>query len=178
MTNTTDTAGRISQAELARRLNVSRGAVCKAVKSGRIAPDDEGLFDPTEAELQWIANTRQTAQRETATPKTGATSGGAYAQARARKEHALARMAELRLEQATGKLIPKADVDFALNDYGSTLRGLMESLPDRLAPILLGLRDLESIHSALAAAADEVLTELSENMERRALGVSAEGDIA
>jgi hypothetical protein len=51
----------------------------------------------------------------------------------------------------------------------------MESLPDRLAPILLGLRDLESIHSALAAAADEVLTELSENMERRALGVSAEG---
>lgn len=60
--NITDPAGRITQAELARRLKVSRGAVSKAVKSGRIVPDDEGLFDPVEAEIQWLENTRQSAK--------------------------------------------------------------------------------------------------------------------
>lgn len=95
-----DTAGRITQAELARRLNVSRPSVSKAVKSGRITPDEDGLFDPVQAELDWLANTRQKAKGITDKGK----DASGYAAARARKENALARMAELRLEQAMGNL--------------------------------------------------------------------------
>lgn len=164
MTTTTD---RITQAELARRLKVSRGAVSKAMKGGRITPDDEGLFDPLEAELQWLENTRPSIKRQSATSKTAKAGQHAYTQARARKETALASMAELRLAQANGDLIQKEAVDFVLNDHAATLRGLLENLPDRLAPIILPLKDMESINAAIASAANEVLLELSADMERK-----------
>lgn len=165
MSTTTD---RITQAELARRLNVSRGAVSKAVSGGRITPDDDGLFDPLEAEMQWMANTRPSLKRQSATSKIAKAGQHAYAQARARKETALASMAELRLAQANGDLIPREAVEFALNDHVATLRGLLENMPDRLGPIILPMKDLDSISAAIAEATDEILMELWSAMERRA----------
>lgn len=41
---------RITAAELARRLQVTRGAVSKAVRTRRITPGEDGLFNPEEAE--------------------------------------------------------------------------------------------------------------------------------
>ncbi|MDA8129666.1 MAG: hypothetical protein M0Z73_13350 [Betaproteobacteria bacterium] len=161
-----DLAGRVTQAELARRLKVTRGAVSKAVKSGRITPDEDGLFDPAEAELQWIANSRPNV-KATQSPAAKSRASG-YADARARKENALASMAELRLAQAAGTLMEKSDVDFILADTGATLRALMENLPDRLAPLIVGLRDMEAIHAAISEAADHVLSELSAHCARRA----------
>lgn len=163
-TENKDPTGRITQAELARRLHVSRPSVSKAVKAGRIIPDDEGLFDPAEAELQWLANTRPKAQGITTKGK-GANSG--YAQARARKESALARMAELRLEQATGKLVERDAVFFVLNDHAAILRGLLENLPDRIAPELVALRDQESIWQLLSDAFYQLQHDLSDSLERR-----------
>lgn len=174
--NTPDPTGRITQAELARRLKVSRGAVCKATKTGRITPDEDGLFDPVETELAWIANTRQTAKRE---PSPGKTAKGgrqsAYAEARARKESALARMAELRLEQATGKLVERDAVEFVLADHAATLRGLLENLPDRLAPVLLPLRNHESIRQLLDEAFFQLQHDLADNLERRMHELDPEG---
>ena len=156
-----DITGRITQAELARRLKVSRPSVSKAVKAKRIIPDEDGLFDPAEAELQWLANTRPSASR-------GKPSAGGYASARARKETALARMAELRLEQSTGNLIERTAVDFALDDLGATLRGLMDNLPDRLAPLIHASQSMAEVHSIITDAADEVLRDLSDSMARKA----------
>lgn len=161
-----DLAGRINQAELARRLKVSRASVSKAVKAGRIKPDDDGLFDPVEAELQWVSNTRPAARSK----HKGA---GGFADARARKEHALARMAELRLAQAEGVLLPREAVNFVLDDLGATLRGLMDSLPDRTAPLVFGCRTVDEIHAELTAACDHVLFELSAALERRAREMDA-----
>jgi len=166
-----DPTGRITQAELARRLNVSRPSVCKAVKAGRIIPDEDGLFDPVEAELQWLANSRPKAPAGTG--KAGA--HGGYAQARARKEHALARMAELRLEQATGRLLDRGAMEFVLNDHAATLRGLLENLPDRLAPQFLALRDHASIVRLLNEALFQLQHDLADNLERRMAELEAEG---
>ena len=159
-----DPTGRITQAELSRRLKVSRPSVSKAVKSGRITPDEDRLFDPVEAELQWLANTRPKAQG--IATKGNAASGG-YAQARARKESALARMAELRLEQATGSLVQKEDVDFVLADFGEALRTKMEALPDRLTPQVMAARTQPKIYVTIASAANEILAEISDLMERK-----------
>lgn len=167
-----DPTGRITQAELARRLKVSRPSVCRAVKSGRITPDNDGLFDPLEAELQWLANTRPKAQATPAKAK-GAHSG--YAEARARKESALARMAELRLEQATGKLVERDAVEFVLADHAATLRGLLENLPDRLAPVLLPLRNHEFIRQLLDEAFFQLQHDLADNLERRMHELDPEG---
>ena len=161
-----DVTGRITQADLARRLKVSRPSVSKAVKAGRITPDEDGLFDPAAAELQWLANTRPSASR-------GKPSSGGYATARARKETALACMAELRLEQSLGNLVPRCVVDFALDHMGATLRGLMDNLPDRLAPLIHASQSMDEVHSTIALAADEVLTELSDAMTRSAAELDA-----
>lgn len=167
MTELKDATGRITQAELARRLKVSRATVSKAVKGGRIAPDEDGLFDPIEAELQWVSNTRQTAGGKRKT------SSGSYADARGRKESALARMAELRLAQAEGNLIERSAVDYALDDLGATLRGLLENLADRLAPLVFQRQTLTEVHSIISEAGHDVLLELSAAMERRAKEFSA-----
>lgn len=157
-----DIAGRITQAELARRLKVSRASVSKALKVGRITADGDGLFDPIEAELQWVANTRPSIRGK----RKGATGG--YAEARGRKEAALARMAELRLAQAEGDLVERAAVDFVLDDAGAVLRALMEGLPDRVAPLVYQRQTLDEVHAILSEATDNVLRELSAALERRA----------
>lgn len=167
-----DPTGRITQAELARRLKVSRPSVCRAVKSGRITPDNDGLFDPLEAELQWLANTRPKAQATPAKAK-GAHSG--YAQARAQKEHALARMAELRLEQAMGILMERDALEFVLMDHAAMLRGLLENLPGRLAPQLLALRDHASMIQLLDGAFFQLQHDLADNLERRMKELEPEG---
>lgn len=157
-----DITGRITQAELARRLKVSRASVSKAVKVGRIVADADGLFDPVEAEMQWLSNTRPSARaRRKAGP-------GGYAEARARKESALARMAELRLAQAEGGLIEREAVEYALDSVGATLRALMDSFPDRVAPLVFQRQTVNEIHAILTEAGDDVLRELSAEMERRA----------
>jgi hypothetical protein len=157
-----DLTGRITQAELARRLKVSRPSVSKAVKSGRITPDEDGLFDPIEAELQWVSNTRPSVRgKRKATP-------GAYSDARARKETALARMAELRLAQTEGNLLERSAVDYALDDLGAILRGLMDSFPDRVAPLVFQRQTLDEVHALLSDAGNDVLLELSAALERRA----------
>jgi hypothetical protein len=132
------------------------------VKAGRITPDEDGLFDPAEAELQWLGNTR---------PKAGSAStkggGGSYAAARARKENALARMAELRLEQATGALCLREDFDFVLEDFGAMLQTLLANLPARLAPGLVGQRDHANIEHLLEDAFRQVMADLAEHAKKR-----------
>jgi phage terminase Nu1 subunit (DNA packaging protein) len=162
--------GRVTPAELARHLGVSRAAVSKAIKTGRIAVGEDGRVDPVEAERQWLANTRPKA-KGVADKSQGARTG--YAHARARKETALARMAELQVEQATGVLAPRDDFDFVLADLAETLRGLLETLPDRLAPSLAAESDPLKIHAALRDAADALLNEMADQMTRRVAELDA-----
>ena len=166
------TTDRVTQAELARRLKISRASICKAVKAGRITPDDEGLFDPVEAELQWLANSRPKA---TAGAGRGKSAGSGYAQARARKEDALARMAELRLAQALGEVVPMEAAEFAMHDLGATVRGHLENLPDRLAPLIAHPSNLAEARRILVEAMDEVLTNMSKALARRAKELAQAG---
>lgn len=167
MTEPKDVTGRITQAELARRLKVSRASVCKAVKGGRITPDEDGMFDPVEAELQWVSNTRQTAGSKRTK------SAGGYAEARGRKEAALARMAELRLAQAEGNLVELDAVLFVLRDLGTGLRDRLENLADRLAPEVFQRPTLTEVHSRISDVCHDVLMDLSEAMERRSKELAA-----
>lgn len=171
MTKTESPVGRINQAELARRLGVSRPSVSKAVKAGRIIPDEDGLFDPAEAEIQWLENTRPKAGGIT----TNAKGASNYAQARARKESALARMAELRLEQATGALCWREDVDFVLDDFAGELHSQLDNIPGRLAPRLVGQRDVGSIERLLEDTFHQLKADLAEHAQRSAERLAPEG---
>lgn len=85
-----------------------------------------------------------------------------------RLQKAKAETANLELDKLAGSLVERAEVDFVLADFGGTLRGLMESLPDRLAPAIAAHRgDVGAIHKALEDTAHDLLTEMSETMKRK-----------
>ena len=58
-----------------------------------------------------------------------------------------------------------------LNDFGATWRGLLENLPDRLAPQVYPLTTLEETHTAIVEASEELQREMAETMKRRIEGM-------
>lgn len=158
---------RMTQAELARHLNVSPAAVSKAVKTSRITPGEDGRFDPLEAEQQWLENTRPSIKPGINRPDKAAQGGRAgqsqYAQARARKETALAAIAELRRKQVEGRLCEVGDVETGSTELGTILRTSLEGLPHKIAGEL-AFKGPEEIALALSEAIDGVLTEMANKM--------------
>lgn len=77
-----------------------------------------------------------------------------------KREHE-AEMTRMERETMAGNLIAREDVEFALDDFGATLRSLMESFADRLAPVVYPLQSIEETHAALADAAQDVLAAMN-----------------
>jgi len=94
--------------------------------------------------------------------------GETRADAQARKEAALADLAEMEVAQKRGELIPKDDVDTALRSLGASVRAKLDVLPDQLAPILVAVNDLDEIHALLAEHCRGVLSAVADEMKRAA----------
>lgn len=122
----------------------------------------------TEARQQPAAPASQQAAQGDEAEEEGVTPS--YQEAKARKEHWNARLAELQFKRENGDLIPKEDVDFVLQDFGATLRTLLEGLADRLAPVVYPLQNLEDTHRAISEAAEEIGGEIAEQLRRRDRG--------
>lgn len=89
-----------------------------------------------------------------------------------RLQKAKAEMAALEVDKMAGMLIERSEVDFVLTEFGSTLRGLLEGLPDRMAGQLAAHRgDATKIHKDLEDAAFDLLSEISQLMQRK-IGVT------
>lgn len=169
----------VTQSEFAKRMGFAKSYVTALKHAGRLVMTPDGKLVEVEASQARIAATadpqrddvaarhaqrREAPQTEPANDKIGSS----YQAARAVKEKYAALNAKLEYEKASGDLIPKADVDFVLNDYGATLRSMMETMADRLAPIIHPLQTMEETHAALSEAAEDVLREMSETMRHRA----------
>lgn len=83
------------------------------------------------------------------------------AKALADKEEALARKAERDEQLELGQLLRTADVEAALADAATTLRGALEALPYDLAPELAPITDEGQLRAKLVDAVESLLTELS-----------------
>lgn len=86
----------------------------------------------------------------------------------ARIKAAEAEMREMERDKLAGRLVDKEDVEFVLKDYGATLRSLMETFADRVAPLVLPLDNLDDVHAVLTEEAARVVTDLAEAMRRKA----------
>lgn len=177
-----------SRADFARRMGWNRSSVTRAVKDGRVVLVD-GMVD-VEASLAKIdalaspyAHHRAHAQ-QLEDERAQKAAGDAPAQpmaheglealnlrlkrAEADKREHEAEMARMERETMAGNLIAREDVEFALDDFGATLRSLMENLADRLAPVVHPLQSMEETHAALAEAAQDVLQTMNESLLKRA----------
>ncbi|MGI9143682.1 MAG: hypothetical protein ACR2IJ_10890 [Fluviibacter sp.] len=85
-----------------------------------------------------------------------------------RLQKAKAEMAALEVDKMAGTLVERSEVDFVLAEFGSTLRALLEGMSDRLAGQLAAHRgDASKIHKDLDDAAFDVLSEISQLMQRK-----------
>mgnify|MGYP001490782871 CR=1 FL=1 len=87
--------------------------------------------------------------------------------AEARIKAAEAEIREMERDRRAGNLIDKEVVDFVLNDFGATLRSLMENFASRIAPVVYPLTTLEETYAALDEAAESVLEAMADAMRRR-----------
>ncbi|MBE0454854.1 MAG: hypothetical protein IBX58_14380 [Roseovarius sp.] len=86
----------------------------------------------------------------------------------ARRAAAQADQEEMERDKMAGKLLAKEDVDYVLQDYGATLRSLLENLPDSLAPVVAPLTTLEETHAAISEAVEGLQQQMADTMKRRA----------
>lgn len=180
-----------SLSEFAAMINRSPSYVTKLKQDGRLAlvEDDEFSVHVAESQARILATESgqhergreyQRAQRGEAPPapevaavdpESAPTKRGTRAFHDNRIAAANADMREMEAAKLKGELVDRADVDFVLNDYGATVRGLLQRLADRLSPQVYPLKTLEETHAAIVEAVDELQRELGETMKRRSAGL-------
>lgn len=148
----------------------SLAAVQKALKTGRIVKTDGGI-DPAGADSRWEvgishdAKVRRDVRRQSVQPVVGKQSAGSshdFMASRARREGALAEMAELELRRRVGSLMPTADVERIVAGMITTARSRLLMLPDKLAPRVAVMSNVIECRQAIQDAVHEALLDLSE----------------
>jgi len=186
---------RVTRAELARHLKVNRATVTKWVKAGRLKLGADGRVDLEDALRQletsespmphhqarkaaWEAEKGSHGGKASQNPPQGAGEAVSVPNlsdvslrlkiAAAREREAKAERAIMEAEQMAGNLVKREDVEYVLRDFGTTLRGLVEQLPDRLSAELAGHGgDVHAIHVSLEEAARDLLDEIAQAMQRK-----------
>jgi len=161
-------ADRIIRAEYARRRGVTRAAVTKAVDTGRISIGDDGLLDPEVADAEWDANTNpDQALRNKGAGAAPAIDPAAkrWQDARARREERLADLAELDLQERRGELIHKGSVRKSLRAKVVQVRESLDSMADRLAPLLAAEADIAKVRALIRGELRHALSELARGVD-------------
>lgn len=171
----------VSQAKLAQILGITRGRVSQLKADGRLVlVGDEGVDlaasierlretgDPGKASTlrldraaAWLRSSRSDDDGVDDEPPAAAPP--AYREARARREKALADIAELEYLLATGEVVALDDAEYILADIATSTRTALEISPDRLAPVLI-----HQSRAEIETALRELIREAVEN-ERESL---------
>jgi len=174
-----------TRAAFARRMNVTNQAVTKWAAQGRIVID--GKHVDVEKSIQLLRETsgaRPDLEERNAADKaarlaekagsdgraaTNASDsiGNSYQAARAVKEKYNALQAKLEYERQAGNLIPREDVDFALNAIGAAVRARLEVMADQIGPILAPINDLDEVHAVLSEHLRGVLASIADDLHHQ-----------
>lgn len=165
--------------------NVKPGYVSQLKRDGRLVMAEDGKRVQVAESLQLIKDTRdpsklgavrrhaaaRAAEADAApvtTPEADDPAddaldglGRTFHEARARREHYQALEAKRAYEVAIGKVVDARDVANVVSSAVVTLRTRLESLPDLLAPQMVGLPDEGRARALLAEAIEHALDEAS-----------------
>lgn len=148
----------ITQAEYARRVNVTRQAVNDWVSRGVIHLVN-GLVDPDQAQAAIAAAHDPVRDQRILTagsdaPPAAKSDDDSFARARARREMAEAERAELKLARERGELAPVSVMQAALTRVAARLAAILDAVPVQIARAAphLTRADLDVIEQQLAAA--------------------------
>lgn len=171
----------VSQRAYARHRGVTHRAVQVAIATGRISTVD-GKVDPEVADREWRARTDETkvhnsvsgnphqrrvqdappmpAGSKAEPDPAGAAGAKGYAAARTASESVRARLLMLEYKKKSGEVVPAEDVRVGAFNAARRARDLLAAIPDRVAPVLVGLPS-DDIQRRLAAEIETVCAEIA-----------------
>ena len=162
----------ISLAELAMLKNVSRAAVTKKIKSGRLEGavvnhNGRKMVNKEEAFRLWdIADSRAvTAVKKELKQKIDnlpANSIPDFAESKAKREFYLAELAKLDVEEKKKQLVSVDDIKKSSFAKGRAIRESLSNLADRLSHQLAGEDDATVIHNLLSTEHREALQNMAQ----------------
>ncbi len=158
--------------EFAKLRDVNKSTVTRYKQSGRLVFTNDGLVD-VEASNQRIADTadpnRDDVVRRHAKNKGieigDETGGGAYQEARAKKEKYHALQAKADYEKSIGLLVARAEVDKAWVDVAVIMRSALERIPDTLAADLASESDPTRINAILVDQIELILKQAADQLK-------------
>lgn len=166
----------LTQAQYARVRGVSREAVSKAIREGRIQADARGLVDRAEADRAWAANTIArpgvgVGGLANVDPYLPSIEGVSLTDARTLHELTKARIAALQLGREMGQLVSVATVRDQVIRATRASRDVLESIPDRIGDTLIGMTDGDAIRKLLR---EEIANALDAMAKLQDLGEAAD----
>lgn len=157
---------KVTLAEAARQVGISRQAASKARQAGRLVTDDGGMVDPEHAAA--VLGKRR-GRRVQPVP--------AMAAERLRAERLKNELRELELAKARGELLPADDVRRALEAVNLAVRDRLRAIPMSIAAVVVEAAHKpnaeQGVYKLVLDAIDEALTELS---EAKVVAVDADGN--
>ena len=172
---------KISAQAYAKHRGVSGEAVKKAIQQGRITAtaDKKGLYhiDPLKADKEWDDNTRpnkakkKTAQEVEPEPtspdelKIDPNKKLTFSEARTLKENYSARLAKIKFEEESGRLIPAEQAKSDAFKLSRTVRNQILALPDRISAELASMTDAHAINLKLKKEFTECLEVLHSELK-------------
>lgn len=178
----------ITQADYARRRGVTRAAVTRAVKAGRITIFDDGLIDPVVADVQWQSNTRARVDSGRAATEVASAPLDGYGRPdgdpekrdyfdyRAMREKAEAEMAQRANLKDAGVLVELETVKRGVFDVVRAARDTLMSVGQLAAPRCIGLADSRQIEHVISQETRRALEEFEVRLMGLAVARSKGGD--
>lgn len=171
----------VTQAEFARLVGVARSYVTALKKDGRIVLNAIGnvlveeskrrileTADPNRDDVvsRWAKARGETTIAATKEPEADEPESPTFANARARKEHAAADIAEMERDKLRGQLVERVAVEVAVEDVMTIVRQALEQQPHRVAPMLVG-QDLDAIRALLKQENNAALAGMVREFQQR-----------
>ncbi len=160
----------LTPAEYARHRGVSRVAVHKAIRDGRIAIV-RGRISRDVADRDWTENTAPAAPPAGGEASESA-AGITYNRARTLEKVVRARIAQFTLDELQKKLVDAEDVLQAADDHGRRVKDALMTLPGRLGPRVAAEKSRVKCEQMILAE----VRRLCEELAARALGNAGSGE--
>ena len=176
MTDASTMAATISQAEFARTMGVNRSTVSRWREAGRLAMvGDQVDVEASRTMLAQSSGGRddvkarhalEKVEDDAPIPEAVKKELESRASAQARKENALADLAEIERDQKRGNLVDKKEVEAVAADVMVLFRQLLENQAHRLAAILVG-KDIDATRALIKQDGNEIIASTWKEFDRR-----------